>query len=275
MSYEESYVMTDTDADMARDSSLFVQSVEKAAGVLSVFTGEQPTLSLSEIARKSGLDMSAAQRFVYTLRVIGLISRDESTRRYRLTPKLLHFGYSYLRSSDLVNRCTPHLLELNNKTSETTNLTVLEGVEIVFVMRLLSRHVANFDTIVGSRLPAYCTAPGLAMLATLNDVAIDKILAKAELKRHTPFTVVDPQLIKNKIIEVRKLGYCIISQEITLGDTSIAAPVIGDDGLAKGAINVAVPTNRWSVDEARSTFSESVVVSAQRSSWRMDWQTRT
>jgi IclR family pca regulon transcriptional regulator len=267
--------MTDTDADVARDSSLFVQSVEKAAGVLSVFTGEQPTLSLSEIARKSGLDMSAAQRFVYTLRVIGLISRDESTRRYRLTPKLLHFGYSYLRSSDLVNRCTPHLLELNNKTSETTNLTVLEGVEIVFVMRLLSRHVANFDTIVGSRLPAYCTAPGLAMLATLDDVAIDKILAKAELKRHTPFTVVDPQLIKNKIIEVRKSGYCIVSQEITLGDISIAAPVIGEDGLAKGAINVAVPTNRWSVDEARTTFSESVLVSAQRSSWRMDWQIRT
>ena len=147
----------------------FVQSVEKAAGVLSVFTGEQPTLSLSEIARKSGLDMSAAQRFVYTLRVIGLISRDESTRRYRLTPKLLHFGYSYLRSSDLVNRCSPHVLELNNRSSETTNLTVLDGAEIVFVMRLLSRHVANFDTIVGSRLPAYCTAPGLAMLATFDD----------------------------------------------------------------------------------------------------------
>ncbi len=110
--------------------------------------GEQPTLSLSaKSCRKSGLDMSAAQRFVYTLRVIGLISRD-GTRRYRLTPKLLHFGYSYLKSSDLVNRCSPHLLELNNRSSETTNLTVLDGTEIVFVMRLLSRHVANFDAIV-------------------------------------------------------------------------------------------------------------------------------
>jgi IclR family pca regulon transcriptional regulator len=264
--------MTDADTDVARDSSLFVQSVEKAAGVLSVFTGEQPTLSLSEIARKSGLDMSAAQRFVYTLRVIGLISRDDRTRRYRLTPKLLHFGYSYLRSSDLVNRCSSHLLELNNRSSETTNLTVLDGAEIVFVMRLLSRHVANFDTIVGSRLPAYCTAPGLAMLATFDDAAIDSILAKAELIRHTPFTVVDPHLIRNKIITVRKLGFAVISEEITLGDISIAAPVIGEDGLAMGAINVAVPTNRWSVDEARSTFSESVVAAAQRSSWRMDWQ---
>ena len=69
--------MIDADTDAARDSSLFVQSVEKAVGVLSVFTGEQPALSLSEIARKSGLDMSAAQRFVYTLRVIGLITRDD------------------------------------------------------------------------------------------------------------------------------------------------------------------------------------------------------
>ncbi len=64
-------------------------------------------------------------------------------------PKLLHFGYSYLRSSDLVNRCSPHLLELNNRSSETTNLTVLDGAEIVFVMRILSRQVANIDTIVG------------------------------------------------------------------------------------------------------------------------------
>ena len=153
-------------------------------------------------------------------------------------------------------------------------MTVLDGAEIVFVMRLLSRHVANFDTIVGSRLPAYCTAPGLAMLATFDDAAIDRILAKAELKRHTPFTVVDPCLIRNKIITVRKLGFAVISEEITVGDISIAAPVIGEDGLAMGAINVAVPTNRWSVDEARSTFSESVVAAAQRSSWRMDWQNR-
>lgn len=266
--------MTDVDTVSARDSSLFVQSVEKAAGVLSVFTGDQPTLSLSEIARKSGLDMSAAQRFVYTLRVIGLISRDESTRRYRLTAKLLHFGYSYLRSSDLVNRCSPHLLELNNKTSETTNLTVLDRAEIVFVMRLLSRHVANFDTIVGSRLPSFCTAPGLAMLATLDDEVIANILANTELKRYTPFTVVNPRLIRNKIIKVRESGFAVIVEEITLGDISIAAPVIGEDGRAMGAINVAVPTNRWSVENAQSTFAESVVASAQRSSWRMDWRIR-
>jgi IclR family pca regulon transcriptional regulator len=266
--------MTDADTETARDSSLFVQSVEKAAGVLSVFTGDQPTLSLSEIAKRSGLDMSAAQRFVYTLRVIGLISRDESTRRYRLTPKLLHFGYSYLRSSDLVNRCSPHLLELNNRCSETTNLTVLDGTEIVFVMRLLSRHVANFDTIVGSRLPAFCTAPGLAMLATLDDRAIEQVLSNSELKRYTPFTITDPRRIKNKLIKIRKSGFAVISEEITLGDISIAAPVIGEDGLAMGAINVAVPTNRWSVDEAQSTFAESVVASAQRSSWRVDWQAR-
>lgn len=266
--------MTDADIDTARDSSLFVQSVEKAMGVLWVFTGEQPTLSLSEIARKSGLDMSAAQRFVYTLRVIGLISRDESTRRYRLTSKLLHFGFSYLRSSDLVNRCSPHLLELNNRSSETTNLTVLDGTEIVFVMRLLSRHVANFDTIVGSRLPAYCTAPGLAMLATLGDVAIDKILASSELKQHTPFTVVDPGMIRNKINQARQAGFAFVSEEITIGDISIAAPVIGEDGLAMGAINVAVPTSRWLLNDALSTFSANVVASAQRSSWRMDWQTR-
>ncbi len=98
---------------------------------------------------------------------------------------------------------------------------------------------------------------------------------KLELKGHPPFTVVDPCLIKkNKINTVRKSGFAAISEEITVGDISIAAPVIGEDGRAMGAINVAVPTNRWSFDDAQSTFAESVVAAAQRSSWRMDWQNR-
>ena len=266
--------MTDEDAGLGRESPYFVQSVEKAVGVLSVFTGEQRALSLSEIARRSGLDMSAAQRFVYTLKVIGLISKCEDTRRYTLTPKLLHFGYSYMRSSDLVNRCTPHLIELNNTSSETINLTVLDEAEVVFVMRFVSRRIANFDTIVGSRLPAFCTAPGLAMLATFDDTMVDKVLARSELKPHTRFTVTNPKLIRKKIADIRKLGYGVVSEEVVLGDISIAAPVIGEDGRAIGAINVAVPTDHWSVERAKSEFADSVVASAQRSPWRMDWRTR-
>ena len=107
--------MTDADTDVARDLSLLYNRSRRLREYYLSLRENSPHCLCLRLRENRGLDMSAAQRFVYTLRVIGLISRDESTRRYRLTSKLLHFGYSSLRSSDLVNRCSSHLLELNDR----------------------------------------------------------------------------------------------------------------------------------------------------------------
>lgn len=133
----------DNDLIQAAESSLFVNSVEKAMRVLVAFDGRQRQLSLSQIATLTGLDISATQRFTYTLTALGYLIKNEAQKTYELSPKLIDFTFHYLVSSDLVNRAAPYLQQLGMETEEASNLTVLDGTDIVFVVRIVSRHVLN------------------------------------------------------------------------------------------------------------------------------------
>jgi hypothetical protein len=131
------------------------------------------------------MGLSATQRFTYTLLQLGYLRRDETSRLYALSPKTLEFGRRYLQSSELVERAMPYLLHLHQTCGETTNLTLLDGEEIVFVSRFLSRNVFNVDVVVGTRLPAFCTAPGLAMLARLDPSEAEAILRRTDRRAFT------------------------------------------------------------------------------------------
>src|SRR5690348_8972242 len=172
-------------------SPLFVQSVEKAMKVLTAFDGSKRQLSLSEIAALTELDSSAAQRFTYTLSVLGYLVKDAATRRYELSVRLLDFTYHYLASSELAQRAAPVLQKLARDTEEVCNLTVPDGPDIVFVQRIVSRNAPVPNVFVGTRLPGYCTAPGLAMWSTWTAERVDDVLAQRERVRYTPRTVTD------------------------------------------------------------------------------------
>src|SRR3569623_300249 len=184
-------------------SSLYVQSVEKAMKVLTACDGSKRQLSLTEISSLSGFDMSATQRFTYTLAALGYLFKDADSRKYELSPRLLDFTYHYLTSNDLVSRATPYLQQLGSETEEATNLTVLDDTDIVFVLRIVSRNIFNAHVITGSRLPAYCTAPGLAILATLPDGEIDDIQSRTHLEAYTASPVYQPRKIRERIAQIR------------------------------------------------------------------------
>jgi IclR family pca regulon transcriptional regulator len=106
---------------------------------------------------------------------------------------------------------------------------------------------------VGTRLPAYCTAPGLAMMSTWSGEEVDAILDASDLVKHTRKTVVDPKKIKARLAGIRAAGYAHTEDELYEDDISTAAPVLDANGRAVGALNVAVSNTRWdaSKDEQR------------------------
>jgi IclR family pca regulon transcriptional regulator len=235
------------------ESALYVQSVEKAMKVLMAFDGTKRHLSLSEIAALTDLDNSAAQRFTHTWTALGYLVKDPSTRKYELSPRLLDFTYHYLASSELVQRATPVLQRLARETEEVCNLTVPDGSDIVFVVRIVSRNAMNPNVIVGTRLPAYCTAPGLAMLSSWTEEEVDRVLVGSQLVKHTSSTVTDAKKIKARLARIRAAGYAHTEDELYPDDISTAAPVLDAHGRAIGALNIAVSRVRWdaSSDEKR------------------------
>jgi IclR family transcriptional regulator, pca regulon regulatory protein len=255
-------------ADDPTASSLYVQSVEKAMKVLTAFDGSKRQLSLSEIASSTGFDLSATQRFTFTLAALGYLLKDPDSRKYELSPRLLDFTYHYLTSNELVSRATPYLQQLGSETEEATNLTVLDDTHIVFVLRIVSRNVFNAHVITGTRLPAYCTAPGLAILATLSDGEIDSILSRTNLVAYTPATVVQPRKIKERIAQIRKQGYAHTEDEYFVSDISTAAAITNAGGRGIGAVNIAVARSRWQADRDEKRFADLVISTASAISSR-------
>jgi len=247
----------------ATQSTLFVNSVEKAMRILRVFDARRPQLMLSEIAQLADLDLSAAQRFTYTLVELGYLVKKPQGRTYALSVRLLDFGYHYLASSDLVQRATPHLQALSRETGETTNITVLDGADVVFVQRMVSMHVLAPSVVVGSRLPAYCTAPGLAMLSLLSNDEVDEILSQSDLVRHTASTIVEPSRIRARLRQARASGYAHTEDEYYIGDISTAVAIQGQDGRPEGAVNVAISRSRWQGKEHEAKVASLLIMAAR------------
>ena len=226
-------------------SPLFVNSVEKAFRVLSVFDVKRQQLSLSQIAAQAGLDMSAAQRFVYTLAKLGLLQREADSRLYSLAPRMLDFARQYIAGNAFVSLASPFLQQLSRETEETVNITALDGTEVIVLQRIVSRHVLTPDVIVGTRMPAYCTSSGLAILAALPNEEAAAVLNASNLIRHTQHTVNDRAAILARLEMIRETGYAHTEDELYLGDIATAAAVLDRDGRPMGAINAAVSRARW------------------------------
>jgi IclR family transcriptional regulator, pca regulon regulatory protein len=242
-------------------SSLYVQSVDKAMKVLMAFDGSQRQLSLSDIASLTGMDLSAAQRFTHTLATLGYLNKD-STKKYELSPKLLDFTYHYLTSSELVTRAAPYLQQLSAETEEATNLTVIDGTDIVDVQRIVSRHVFNASVIIGTRLPAWCTAPGLALLATYGDAEIEDIFDRSQFVQHTPATVTDRGALKAEIELIRQRRYAHTEDQFFYGDISTAAAILDANGRGIGAVNIAVSRSRWLPERDTKRYADLVISAA-------------
>jgi IclR family transcriptional regulator, pca regulon regulatory protein len=247
-----------------RADPLMVQSVAKAFRVLEAFDGQHPQMTLSDIAEQTGLDLSGAQRFAHTLETLGYLEKDSRTRQFQLSVKTLDLAHHFTRTSRLVDRAMPVLQYLSKETEETVNLTVLDGTEIVFISRFLSRHVLHTDVTIGTRLPAYCMAPGRAMLSRLPPEKVAAILDASDIRAHTRNTVTDVDRLKEIIEETRLKGYACAFEEVYHADASIAAPILGAQGQVIGSVSLAVSTLRYTPEQLEASFA-AMILAAGRS----------
>ena len=243
-------------------SSLFVGSVEKAFQVLEAFKDSHRMMSMAEIARAADLDRSATQRLVHTMEQLGYIRRLPDSALYGLASKVLRLSYNYLRSREIIDRASPYLLEISHAVGETSNLQELDGTDIVFLARFPGRHLVNVDFAVGSRLPAVFTASGRAMLSKLEVSTQRAIIRATPLQPITQLTETDPKLLLQRIDEAARRGFAIVQNQTVIGDLSVAAAITDHLGAPIGAINVSVPSTRWTAEKAEEQLLPHVLLAA-------------
>jgi IclR family transcriptional regulator, pca regulon regulatory protein len=251
----------------ARDP-LFNSSVGKALALLETFGGKRRALNLAELAAGARMTTSSAQRCTHTLARLGYLRRDARVRRWVLTPHALALSHAYLAGHTLLEQATTHLIDLNQASGESVSLSEPDGTDMVFIARFPSLKRFFIHMPVGQRLPMYCTASGRAYLSALAPAAARRILGRSRLRALTPHTITDPREILRRIAAARECGYAWSDQECYRGDLTIAAPVLGEDGLPVAAVNVSAPTSRWTLAELRSKLAPVLLETARAASGR-------
>src|SRR3954447_4671209 len=158
----------------AREGAHFVRALERGLAVIRAFSADAPELTLSDVARATGLDRAAARRFLLTLADLGYVKTDD--RYFRLTARVLELGYAYLSSLSLPEVASPHLERLVEEVHESSSMSVLDGDDIVYVARVPMARIMTVAINVGTRFPAYATSMGRVLLAALPDKALEEYL---------------------------------------------------------------------------------------------------
>jgi IclR family transcriptional regulator, pca regulon regulatory protein len=249
------------DGGQVRNSD-FVQSLDRGLAVIRAFGPDRERLSLSEVARATGLTRAATRRFLLTLVKLGYVRSDG--REFSLRPRVLELGYAYLSGLALPEIASPHLEELVAKVRESSSISVLDGHYVVYVARVPTKRIMTVAISVGTRFPAYATSMGRVLLAGLNPKDLDRYLAEADLEPITARTVTDPERLREIIAEVARQGYAIVDQELEEGLRAVAAPIRGTSGSVTAAINLSAHASRVSLATMRSDLLPALLETAAR-----------
>ncbi|WP_026819865.1 IclR family transcriptional regulator [Arthrobacter castelli] len=243
--------MTET-SQIPIPSGQYVQSLARGLSVIRAFDSDHPEMTLSDVARKTGLTRATARRFLLTLVELGYVRTDG--RLFVLTARVLELGYSYLSGLSLPEIAQPHLEQLSIDLHESTSASVLDGNEIVYVARVPTRRIMTVGINLGTRFPAYATSMGRVHLAALTERQLGEYLAKAQLKALTSKTVHEPDRLRKVLQQVRSQGYALVDEELEPGLRSIAAPVRDRNGNVTAAINVSAQSSGVTVDSITSEY---------------------
>ncbi|WP_216215969.1 IclR family transcriptional regulator [Amycolatopsis aidingensis] len=226
-----------------------VQSLERGLAVIRAFNAGSPQLTLSEVARSTGLTRAAARRFLLTLADLGYVRTDG--KHFSLTARVLELGYAYLSSLSLPEVAQPHLERLSAEVHESCSVSVLEGTDIVYVARVAVSRIMAVTINVGTRFPAHATSMGHVLLAGLPEPELARYLEQARLDRLTSHTLTSAPALRAELARVREQGWALVDQELEEGLRSVAAPVRDRGGQVVAAVNVSTHAGRTSPETLR------------------------
>ena len=228
-----------------RAGPLFVRSVEKAMGVLSAFHQADGPLTLADLAQRAGIDRSAAQRMVHTLRALGYVRRDAGGHGFLPGLRVLDHTLDYLRLDPLVRQATPVLQELRSAVRERVDLSLFDGPRVVYAVRLQTTRQTLNASLVGHSVPSFCSSGGLAMLSRLPEREARAIVAGSDRRPFTPHTLTDVEAIMEKVAEARVHGFALALNQILVGEIALAFPVMDASGAPVAAIHIAGTLADW------------------------------
>ena len=239
----------------------YVQSFARGLEVIRSFSAEAPSQTLTEVAERSGLTRAGARRILLTLQALGYVNLDGKS--FSLTPRILDLGFAYLSSMPIWNLAEPVMEKLVAEVRESCSVAVLDGTDIVYVLRIPTHKIMSINLGVGSRLPAYCTSLGRVLLGALPDDELAERLERSDITTRTKYTVTGMKDLLARMEQVRKQGWSMVNQELEEGLVSMSAPITDRAGRTVAALNISGQANRTSAKIMQETMLPQLLSAAK------------
>jgi DNA-binding IclR family transcriptional regulator len=223
---------------------------------------ERPA-TVGEIAEALAISRSSAHRLMAKLEEGGYVKREPGARRFMLATG--RFPHRQDDPGALEDQRVPDLgeeihrivgqwgeaihgivVELRDATGESAVFSVAARDRMVYVAFCPSVHPVRVEEYIGSTRPMHCSAVGKAYLSGLEDETLDIVLGRLSYTEGTPSAARGPFQLRDKLLEVSKLGYAVDHDECLLGLSCVATPVFVNQTVLVGAAGVTGPTQRFS-----------------------------
>lgn len=244
-----------------------IAGVERALDVLNLFADDATRdLGVTEIAEQLDLSKAVVHRIVSSFRVKDYLEVDEETRRYRLGPRILTLGLSYLNRMDVQDTARDALLELVERTNETATQSVRAGWQRVYVAQQTPTRDIKMVVQLGAGFPLHAGASSKALLAFMTPELREAYIKRGPLEAVTDLTTTDPAALEAELAEIRQRGYAESLGERQAGAGSVAAPVFDHTGQVISVISVCGPIERFrdEVDECAKHLLEVTEATSRR-----------
>lgn len=238
-----------------------VQSVQRAFTLLRALA--QGPLGVTDLADQADLPKSTVARLLAALEAEEAVEQVEVGGAYRLGAGLIDLAGTAPAGRNLIAAARPHLLELAEALGEVAGLSIIDDGQVYYLDHTESSSDVQLRDWTGEYAPLHAVPAGVAMLAHLPAEEQEGCLARP-LEHCTPWTNVDPELLADRLAQARSLGYVWGYEEFSEGINSVAAPVLGEDGLPMAALHVHGPAYRYPDPDMAHDHGLAVVAAAHR-----------
>jgi IclR family pca regulon transcriptional regulator len=232
-----------------RDDGEYVRALERGLAVLKAFSARTPAMAMTQVAERAGVTRAVARRYLFTLEALGYVHHQDGL--FRLTPRVLDFGFTYLAASGVGDIAKPYMEQIVAALRESCSVGVLDGGDVVYVARVTANRIMTTNLVVGSRLPAHATSMGKVLLAFLPPERLDAYFKAAQLRPLTERTIRDDRTLREVLDGVRRQGWAANDEESEKGVRTVAVPLRDRTGGVVAAINLSGHASRVSMRDLK------------------------
>ncbi len=201
-----------------------VPAIDKCFAILELLAKVKKPLGISEISGKLALNKSTVFNIAYTLMDLNVLE-NQSDSKFRLGTRFYILGNMAGKQSDLIQIAHPYLEMINERTKLSAFLGIRSDRQAILIDKVDSAHGIKVSSEIGLQMPVLAGAGIKAMLSQLSDEDIDEILARSDLKRHTPHSIIEKAVYKEEILKVRNQNIAFDREEYIEGMVALAIPI--------------------------------------------------